>query len=89
MRAGFDASLLQDMYGQLSCSHVATTKLVEEQELNHPDHQVIVNKYVKDICNVVKKPREKNADKIPDRVEPVSVMVWEHLKLAVVLFQHR
>ena len=84
------ASKLQNMYIKLGFSPKAAKLLVREQGLDNPDRlRVLTDKNVDDICNVVRKPGDKNANGTPDRGQQVSVIAQENLKLAAFLFHHR
>ena len=84
------ASKPQDMYTQLGLCPKATKLLIREQGLDSPDRQRVLNeKNVDDICNVMRKPGDKNADGMPDRWQKVSVIAQENLKLEPFLFHHR
>ena len=48
-----------------------------------------MDKNVDDMCNVMRKPGGKNADRMPNRGQQVSVIAKENLKLAAFLFHHR
>ena len=50
--------------------------------------QVLTDKNVDVICNVMRKPGGKNADWMPDRGQHVSVTAQENLKLIVFLFHN-
>ena len=68
----------------------AANKLVREQRLDSLDRlKVLMDKNVNDICNVIRKPGGMNANGTPDRVQQVSVIAQENLKLATFLFNHR
>ena len=59
---------LQDMYIQLGFSPNAAKLFVREQGLDSPKRlQVLTDKNVDDICNVMRKPGSKNANGTPDR----------------------
>ena len=76
------------MYIWLVFSTKAAKLLIREQGLDSPDRQrVITDKNVDDLCNVMRKPGDKNAD--PNREQQVSVIAQENLKLAAFLFQNR
>ena len=63
--------------------------LVRVQGLDSPKRLIVLtNNNVNDVCNVVKKPDGKNADRMPDRRQQVSVIAQENLKLAIFLFYH-
>ena len=47
-----------------------------------------MGKNVDDICNIMRKPGGKNADRTPDRGQQVMVIAQENLKLAAFLFYH-
>ena len=64
--------------------------LIREQGLDSPERlQVLIDKNVDDMCDVIRKPSGKNANGMPNRGQQVSVMAQENLKLAVFLFHHR
>ena len=64
--------------------------LIREQWLNSTERlRVLTNKNVDDICNVVKKPGSKNANRMPSIGQQVSVIAKENLKLAAFLFHQR
>ena len=66
---------LQDMYTRLGFSSKAANLLVKEQGLDSPDRlRVLTDKNDDDICNVMRKPGGKNADRMPDRGKQVSVI---------------
>ena len=51
------------MYVQLGFSPESAKLLIREQELHTPKRlQVLTDKNVNDICNVMRKPGSKNAD---------------------------
>ena len=84
------ASKIQDMYIRLGFRPEAAKLLIREQGLDSPDRlRVLTDENVDDICNVVRKPGGKNADRMPDRGQQVSVIVQENLKLSAFLFHHR
>ena len=81
---------LQDMYIQLGFSPEGTKLLIREQGLDSPERlQVLTDKNVDDICNVMRKPSGKNANGMPNKGQQVSGEAQENLKLAVFLFHHR
>ena len=81
------ASWLQDLYICLRFSLKAAKLLVKEQGLDSPERlRVLATKNVDDICNVVRKPGDKNANRTPDRGCQVSVIAQENLKQATLLF---
>ena len=80
---------LQDMYIQLGFTPKAAKLLIREQGLDSPERlQVLTDKNVDDICNVMRKPGGKNANGMPDRGQQVSIIAQKNLKLAVFLFHH-
>ena len=82
-------SLLQDMYLQLKFTSEAARLLVRQQGLDNIERlRVLTDKNVDGICNVMRKPGGKNADRKPNRGQQVSVVAQENLKLAVFLFHH-
>ena len=84
------ASYLQEMHVCLRFSPNAAKKQANEQGLNNSDHlQVFNNKNVNGICNVVRKPDSKNANKMFDRGQQVSVMAQKNLKLTALLFHYK
>ena len=73
------------MYIWLGFSYKADTLLIKEQGLDNPNRlRVLTNKNVDDICNFVRKPGGKNANRTWDRVHQVSVIAQENLNLAEV-----
>ena len=81
---------LHDMYMQLGFSPKAARLLVREQEIDSPDKlRVLTEKDADDICNVIRKPGGKNADRLPNRGQQVSVIAQANLKLAAFLFPHK
>ena len=84
------ALLLLDMYTHLGFSPKVAQLLIKEQGLDSPERlRVLTDKNVNDICNVVRKPAGKNTNGTPNRVQQVSVIAQESLKLAIFLFHHR
>ena len=84
------ASCLQDMYLWLVFSPEAAKLLKRKQGLDSPDRlQVLTDKIIDVIGNVIRKPGFKNADKVPYRGQHVSIIVQENLKPATFLFHHR
>ena len=80
---------LQNIYIQLRFSSKAAMLLVREQGLDNPYRlRVLMDKNVDDICNVMRKPGKKNANRTPNRGLQVSVIAQENLKLAAFLFHH-
>ena len=80
---------LQDMYLQLKFSPKAARLHIREQGLDSPESfRVLTEKNVNDICNVMRKPSDKNADRTPNIGQQVSVMVQENLKLVIFLLHH-
>ena len=68
----------------------AAKLLIREQGLDSPDRlRLLSDKNVDDICNVMRKPGGKNANRMPDRGQQVLVIAQENLKLAAFLFHHR
>ena len=66
------ASWLQDMYIWLGFSSKAAKLLVREKGLDSPERlQSLTYKCVYDICNVMRKPGSKNANRKPDREQQV------------------
>ena len=64
--------------------------LIKEQGLDSPKRlQVLTDKNVDNICNVMRKPCDKNANGMPNRGQQVSVIAKENLKLTAFLFHHR
>ena len=81
---------LYDMYIWLGFSPKAATLLVREQGLDSPERlRVLTAKNVNDICNVMRKPGSKNADRTPERGQQISFIVQKNVKLATFLFLHR
>ena len=81
---------LQDMCLWHGFSPKASRLLIREHGLDSLDKlRVLMDKIVDGICNVVKKSGNKNAERMPNREQQVSVMVQENLKLAAFLFHHR
>ena len=81
---------LQNMYIRLGCSHKAANLLVIEQGLDNPDRlRVLTDKNVDNICNVIRKPCDKNADGTLNIGQQVSVIAQEKLELTTFLFHHR
>ena len=63
---------------------------MKNQGLNSPERlNVHADKNIDDICNVMKKPGCKNANKMHNRGQQVSVKAKENLKLAIFLFHYR
>ena len=61
----------------------------QEQCLYSPDRMhALTNKNINDICNVIRKSCDKNADRMPDRGQQVSFLVQKNLELATFLFYH-
>ena len=80
---------IQDMYIWLGFSPKAAKLLVRGQGLDSLERlRVLTDKNVDDICNVVRKPGGKNANRMPNRGQQVSVIAQENLNLAVFLFHH-
>ena len=77
-------SWLQDMYLWLGFSPKWEQSLAISDRLH-----VLIDKNVNGIFNVVKKPGSKNANRMLDRGQQVSVIAQENLKLAAFLFHHR
>ena len=76
---------LQDMYGPK-----AAKLLIREQGLDSPERlQVLTDKNVADIYNVVRKLGGKNANGMPNIGQQISAIVQENLKLVIFLFHHR
>ena len=65
---------LQDMYIWLGFSPKGTRLLVTEQGNNPKRLWVLIDKNNDDICNFVRKPGGKNANKMPHRGQWVSVI---------------
>ena len=64
--------------------------LIREQGLDSPEKlSILTDKNVDDICNIVRKQGSKNADRMPDREQQVSVIAEENLKQAAFLFHPR
>ena len=81
---------LQDINVQLGFSLISTKLLIREQGLDSQErHQVLTDKNVDDICNVLRKQGGKNANGMPNRGHQVSVIAQENLKLATFLLHHR
>ena len=56
------------MYIWLGFSPEAAKLLIRDQGLDNPDRlRVLTGKNVDDICNVMRKPGGKNADRTPNR----------------------
>ena len=84
------ASKLQDMYIWLGFSPKTDKLLIREQGLDSPERlRVLMDKIFKNICNVVRKSGSKNANRMLNRGQHVSVIAKEKLKIAVSLFHHR
>ena len=67
----------------------AARLLVRDQGLYSPDRlRVLIDKTVHDICNVMRKPGGKIANRMPDREQQVLVIAQENVKLAAFLFHH-
>ena len=65
---------LQDTYIQLGFIPKAANLLIREQGLDSPEKlQVLTDKNVDEICNVVRKPGGKNANGMHGRGQQVSV----------------
>ena len=74
----------------LGLSLNAAKLLIREQGLDSSEQlRVLINKNVDDICNVVRKPGNKNADGTPNRGQQVAVIAQENLTLAIFVFHHR
>ena len=68
----------QDMYIHLGFSPEAAQLLVREQGLDSPYRlRVLTDKNVDDICNVMRKPCKKNANRMPNKGQQVSVIAQE------------
>ena len=81
---------LHDTYLWLRFSTKAAKLLVREQALDSPERlRVLMVKNVDGICNVMRKPGGKNANRMPNWGQQVSVIAQENLNLAVFLFHHR
>ena len=81
---------LQDMYLWLGFSPDAAKLLIREQGLGSPERlRALTDKNLDDICNILKKPGDKNVNGMPNRGQQVSVITQEHPKLAIFLFHHR
>ena len=81
---------LQDMYLWLGFSAKAARLLIREQELDSSNVlQVLMNKHVNDIHNVMRKHGGKNAYGMPNKGEQILVIAQEILKQAFFLFHHR
>ena len=77
------------MYLRLRFHSEAARLLVREQGLDSPERlTVLIDKNVDDICNVMKKPGGKNANKMPNREQQTSVIAQENLTLPAFLFNH-
>ena len=75
------------MYLQLGFNSEAARLLIREQGLDSPERlEVLTDKNINDICNVMRKPGSKNADGTPNRGQQVSVIAYVNLKLADFLF---
>ena len=84
------ASKLQDMYTQLGFSPKVAKLLIRKPELDSHDRlQVLTDKNVNDICNIMRKTGGKNASGMPNIGQQVLVIAQENLKLAVFLFHHK
>ena len=84
------ASWLQDIYLQFRFSLEAARLLVREQGLDSPERlRVLTDKNVDVMCNVMRKPGGNNANGTPNRVQQVSVIAQENLKLVVFLVHHQ
>ena len=83
-------SWLQDIYLWLRFSPKAAKLLAKEQGLDSPEWmRGLMDKNVDGICNVMRKPGGKNANRMPNWGQQVSVIAQENLNLAVFLFHHR
>ena len=61
------ASWLQDLYIWLGFSPEAAKLLISKQGLDSPERLgVLTDKNVDDICNVMRKPGDKNTNGTPD-----------------------
>ena len=81
---------LQDLYLWLRFSSEAASLLVTEQGLDNSEKlRVLTDKNVDDICNVMRKPGCKNANRTLDRGQKVLVIAQENQKIAVSLFYHQ
>ena len=78
------------MYIQLGFSPKAARLLNREKGLDSLERlQVLTDKSVDNICNVVRKPGGMNDNGKHEREQQVSVIAQENMKLAVFLFYHR
>ena len=69
---------LQDMYIWLEFSPKAAKLLIKKQGLDsHERLRVLIDKKVNYICNLVRNPGGKNADRMPNREQQVSVIAQE------------
>ena len=74
--------MLLDRYLWLGFSPKAAKFLIKKQGLDSPERlRILMDNNVD--CNVTKKPGGKNADRTPNRVQQISVIAEENLKLAV------
>ena len=71
-------------------SRICTYTWIQSQSRDSPDKlRLLTAKKVNDICNVMKKPGSKSAERMLDRGQLVSVIAQEKLKLDAYLFHHR
>ena len=69
------ASWLQDMYLQIRFSSEAARLLIKMHGLDNPERlRVLSDRNDDDICNVMRKPGDKNADGMPNIGQQVSVI---------------
>ena len=63
--------------------------LIRDHGLDSPERlRILTDKYVNDICNVMRKPGSKNADGTPNKEQQVPVIAQEKLMLAAFLLYH-
>ena len=78
------ALLLHDIYLWDRFSPETAKLLIREQGLDRPERlRILTDKNVDDICNVMRKQGDKNANRMPNRGQQVSVIAEENLKLFV------
>ena len=76
---------LQDMYLCLGFSPEAAPLLKDSPKRL----RILMDKNKYDICNVMRKPDGKNAERMLKRGHQVSVITQENMKLAAFLFHQR
>ena len=75
---------------QLGFSSEVAKLLVREQGLDRVERlSILTDKNFDDICDVMRKPGGKIADRTPNRGQHVSVIAQESMKLAAIFFHHQ